>query len=449
VNVDDLGERPPSFRALFSIRPFSVLFGAEIQSLIGDQLARVALSTLVFERTGNAAATALTYAATYLPAIFGGFVLAGVGDRLPRLGVMIGCDVLRAVLFLIMGISGVPLGVMIGLLVVAVLFEPAFSAAQFAYLAATLSADDMASATGVRMSAMQAAQVAGFAVGGVIVAAVSPRGALLVDAATFAVSALAVSAVVRMRAPASSPSRAAAAEATLVQVEDRKRNAATWLWRDRPILLLVALISLVGLFVVPEGLAVPYAHAIGHSTAVAGLLLASMPLGGAVGALVIVRFVSSQRRPRIASMMVVMCGVPLIATALQPPWPVAFVAWFVSGVFAGYQVELISELGRRVPDDRRSGVMGVAGGCLTAAQGLAISAFGGLGELITPGIAIAAAGVVGIVAAAVTVRARSAVDQLPGRHRQVTLTIDQDRHSAGAESLPRDDLPARLNLQRE
>jgi predicted MFS family arabinose efflux permease len=116
--------------------------------------------------------------------------------------------------------------------------------------------------------------------------------------------------------------------------------------------------------------------------------------------------------------MVVACGVPLLVTALQPAWPLAFVAWMLSGAFAAYQVEMISELSRVVPDHRRSGVMGVVGGCLTAAQGLAISAFGGLGELWSPSTAIALAGFAGIVLALVTVRVRGRVDDHAGRHRR-------------------------------
>jgi hypothetical protein len=54
---------------------------------------------------------------------------------------------------------------------------------------------------------IQAAQVAGFAAGGALVAAVGSRQALAVDAATFAVSALAIRLAVRARPPAAGPQR--------------------------------------------------------------------------------------------------------------------------------------------------------------------------------------------------------------------------------------------------
>src|SRR5947207_11318190 len=51
---------------------FRSLWSAEGVSILGDQLARVALAILVFERTSSALLTALTYALTFVPAVLGG-----------------------------------------------------------------------------------------------------------------------------------------------------------------------------------------------------------------------------------------------------------------------------------------------------------------------------------------------------------------------------------------
>ncbi len=68
---------------------------------------------------------------------------------------------------------------------------------------------------------------------------------------------------------------------------------------------LLGLSSLAGLFVVPEGLAVPFGHQIGATTSQIGLLLAAVPLGSAVGAVLLVRFVRGRRRTRAAAVMAV------------------------------------------------------------------------------------------------------------------------------------------------
>src|SRR3978361_2570218 len=85
-----------TFAAVLRVREFRVLWLADAQSAIGDQIARVALSVLVFERTESAVLTALAYALTFVPAMLGGVLLSGLADRLPRRPVMVGCDLIRA-----------------------------------------------------------------------------------------------------------------------------------------------------------------------------------------------------------------------------------------------------------------------------------------------------------------------------------------------------------------
>ncbi|MDT4928045.1 MAG: hypothetical protein QOF92_912, partial [Pseudonocardiales bacterium] len=58
ANEAEQGEPPTGFADVLRIRAFVVLYAAEMQSIAGDQLARVALSVLVFDETGSALATA-------------------------------------------------------------------------------------------------------------------------------------------------------------------------------------------------------------------------------------------------------------------------------------------------------------------------------------------------------------------------------------------------------
>ncbi|MEK8143947.1 hypothetical protein NKH18_24490 [Streptomyces sp. M10(2022)] len=68
---------------LIYLSEFRTLWTAYAQSVLGDQLARVALSLLVFERTQSAGWTAATYALTTLPALLSGVLLSGLADRFP------------------------------------------------------------------------------------------------------------------------------------------------------------------------------------------------------------------------------------------------------------------------------------------------------------------------------------------------------------------------------
>ena len=68
---------------------------AQFLSVIGDQLARVALAVLVYDRTHSALLAAVTFVVSIVPAFIGGVTLAWLADRYPRRAVMIACDVIR------------------------------------------------------------------------------------------------------------------------------------------------------------------------------------------------------------------------------------------------------------------------------------------------------------------------------------------------------------------
>ena len=71
-------------RALLRSASSAALFLAQAISLTGDQLARVAIASLVYRQTRSAFITALIYAVTYLPWLIGGPLLGGLADRFPR-----------------------------------------------------------------------------------------------------------------------------------------------------------------------------------------------------------------------------------------------------------------------------------------------------------------------------------------------------------------------------
>jgi MFS family permease len=397
TNGVEAHERRIRFVDMLRVRAFAVLWGTETQSIVGDQLARVALSVLVFERTSSATATALTYAATYLPAIVGGALLGGLGDRFPRRVVMVVCDLLRAVLFAAMAIAGAPLPLIIGLLIVAVFIEPVFIASEVSYLSGVLTSEQFRIATGARVIAGQTAQVGGFAVGGVLVAVLGARGALLLDAGTFLLTAVIVGTALRAQPSGASHDEGVPAKESV----DGPEFAG--LWRDRRLRGLILLATLAGFFVVPEALAVPFGHDVGASTAETGLLLASIPLGGALGASALMRYVGPRRRLTVARAMVIGCGVPLIATAFVPHWPVIFACWLASGALAAYLVEIMSVIVQSIPDAMAARQLGILNALLLGAQGLGFVIFGIVAHQLSVGRTVALAGLVGTLLAIIVV----------------------------------------------
>src|SRR3954471_8926929 len=91
-------DRQATFRDVFAVREFRPLFGTFLLSTAGDELARVALTVLVYQRTASPLLSALTFAIGRLPWLLGGPLLSAVADRLPRHRVLVATDAARAVL---------------------------------------------------------------------------------------------------------------------------------------------------------------------------------------------------------------------------------------------------------------------------------------------------------------------------------------------------------------
>jgi MFS family permease len=395
----------PTFRQVFAIAEFRALWLAQLLSVAGDQLARVAVTVLVFDHTHSALWTALTYAVTLLPWLFGGLALSGLADRLPRRQVMVACDLARLVLVGVMALvsaadsSVTALWIMVALLFVVTLLDSPFKSARSAMMPDILTGERYVLGTAVTQITFQVGMVAGYAIGGLVVAFLGVRTALLADAATFAASAVLVQFWVRHRPAAarqavSGPSRFAEIAAGVHLV-----------FGDRTLRTLMLLGWLVAFYVVPMGLAAPYAASFHGSLAVpigTGLVFAAGPFGTALGAVVFGRMVPPPVRLRwMGPMAVAACGVLLFC------WlPVGLIAALViiiaSGACASYQLAANAAFVATVPPQRRGQAFGLANGGMQVTQGLWIVLAGAAASsnLVTPGVAIAASGGLGAVLAA-------------------------------------------------
>jgi predicted MFS family arabinose efflux permease len=386
----------PRSRAALAVPEFRAVWVAELLSVAGDQVARVALAVLVYGRTGSASWSALTYALTFLPALFGGVVLGGLADRFRRRQVMVVADLLRAVLVAAMVVPGLPLWALCALLVVVVLLAAPHTAALGALLPQMLAGQLYERGLAVRQIAAQCAQLVGFSAGGLLVATVGPAPALLADAATFLLSALLVRVGVAARDRPTVAGHESGRAGTLPGVLAVVREIAT----DPGRRALVLLAWLVGCYVVPEGLAAPYAAEIGAGTGAVGLLLAADPLGSVVGAWLFVRFLPFGVRARLVGVLAVLAGVPLVLFLLRPGVPVAVALLAASGAASSaYLLQTQAGFVRATPDGNRGRAIGIAASGIVAGQGVAVLGGGVLADLWSPAAAIATGGLVGGVLA--------------------------------------------------
>jgi MFS family permease len=387
------------YRGVFANSEFRALFGALTISVVGDQFARVALSVLVFDRTGSPALTALTYGLTFLPDLVGGPLLCGLADRRPRRGLMIRADLVRAALVALMAVPGVPLALLCVLLVAVQLISAPAGAARGALLPAVLGDADYPAGQAAMQSVTQFAQVLGFAGGGALVAAVGTGGVLLADAATFAASASLMWWLVAPR-PA-----AAAGGDTDADAEAARRAwwpdvvaGARLVWTDRRLRALVGFACLSGFYIVGEALAAPYAHALGSGAVAVGFMFAGYAAGAAVGMLVVARLPRTRRLRAMPPLAVGTC-VPLVFCFADPGLAVVVALFVASGLGSAYQVAASTTFVLAVPDSRRGQAFGLAVTALKVSQGLGVTLAGLAAEGVAPYVVVGATGVLGVVAA--------------------------------------------------
>lgn len=377
-------------------------------SVIGDQLARVALTVLVYDRTSSALLAAVTFMVGVVPDFIGGIVLAGLADRFPRRAVMIVCDLLRCVLVLVMVLPGVPLAVLVLLLAVVTLVGAPFTAARAAVYPDLLHGDTYVVGTAVTLTTRQFAHVAGFAAGGAAVALLGTRTSLVIDAATFVVSAAIVRTWVRRR-PASAPRRAAAdaGHGTAELRGETAGHAAAGLLSaarmvfQTPAMLLPMLFGwLAAFYNAPEGVAAPLASSFGGGAAEVGAILAAQAFGETVGMLAFGRFARPEVRLRLMGPLAVATCAVLISFVTQPPLLAALVILAVSGAFGSYQIAANAAFVSAVPGARRARAFGLAQGGISLGQGTMLVLAGAAAQRYAPATVIAVAGAIGVVCAA-------------------------------------------------
>jgi MFS family permease len=395
----------PTFRQVFAVGEFRALWLAQLLSVAGDQLARVAMTVLVFDRTHSALWTALTYAVTFLPWVIGGLALSGLADRLPRRQVMVACDLARMVLVCLMALvslkasPAVALWIMVALLFVVTLLDSPFKSARSAMMPDILTGERYVLGTAVTQTTLQVGMVSGFALGGIVVAGLGVRAALLADAATFAASAVLVQFWVRQRPAAAHP--VAAGRSQFAEIAAGVRLV----FGDRTLRTLMLLGWLVAFYVVPMGLAAPYAasfHAPFPIPISTGLVFAAGPFGTALGAVVLGRMVSQASRQRLMGpLAIAACGLLLLCW-LQPGLIAALLIIAGSGACASYQLAANAAFVAAVPPERRGQAFGLANGGMQVSQGLWIIVAGAVASAnaISPATAIAISGGLGALLAA-------------------------------------------------
>jgi Major Facilitator Superfamily len=400
-----------TYRRVFANREARGLLIAQAASDTGDQAARVAIALLVLQRTGNLLYGALALAVSYLPGVLGQALLGSLADRYPRRGVMLACDGAR--FFLISGLALLARGDTTLLPVFVLLLTSEFASLPFGTARASLYPDvvvdrsEYIAVQGLSRTVHLATQVLGSIAGGALVDLLGASRTLAVDALTFVVSFVLIRAFVRERPatdlPGTSPLLLLGDMASGMRdlFGDPVRRAITLLgWSSA--LFLVA----------PEAIALAYRP--GIAPLVGGVLLAAVPAGSALGAVLLPR-VPMRDQLRLLLPLAALSCLPLFATSIAPAPMVAAALWFVAGVLQAFVLTVISAVTMLTVQARRGRVLGIASAGFNAATAASFALVGWLAGFasIGPARAVSLAGAGGLltVAALRAVWPAAAIDQ--------------------------------------
>ncbi len=407
-----------SYRAVLGVAEFRAIFVANTVSMLGNVVAAVALTVLIYQQTRSAALAASVMALSFLPYLLGGALL-GVAERLPARAALVTGDLLSAGLVATMLIPGMPVGGLLALIFAIGLIAPVYQGVRAALLPEVLAPGSqyVLGRSMMRLVA-QAAQIAGYGVGGLLLTVATPRGALLADAASFAGSAVVLRAGLAAR-PAG-PAHPAAARTTPPAGEARAvtgTGAVTGtraVLAHRPVRRILLFAWLVpACAVAPEALAAPYASHIGQPGRAVGVLLMAIPLGAVLADLIAARLLSTRSQRRLVVPAGLLNFLPLLGFAGSPPLVPALGLLVVSGTGYGWSPGLDGLLLDVAPPALRSRAVALESAGLMFVQGVGFACWGLAAQYAPLPVVIPAAAVAGLAVVVVLRPARVTRAPLP------------------------------------
>nr|WP_296074672.1 MFS transporter [uncultured Actinoplanes sp.] len=384
------------YRAALAVPEFRAIFIAHVISMTGTVTANFALVFLIYSRTGSTLLSALVFALVLAPHLLAGTLLSSLIDRLPARRLLVTCNVVSAALVVVMSFGGTPVPAVLLLAFALGMIEPVFAGTRAAVLPDILPGETYVPGRSLLRLVIQGAQLGGYAVGGLLLAVLSPPSLLLVNAGCFLTSAIVLRLFTKERRPevrSEQTTRRSLLVDSLVGVKAVMANR-----KVRRILVLGWAVPAIG--VAPEAMAVPYADALGAAALGAGLMLSAMPIGTVLGEICTNWLISPQRQMRLVTPTAMILFTPLLFFAARPGLPLAILLLVLSGLGFSLQVGQDRKLLEVVSDDLRARTLSLQMAGLMFWQGLGFAVAGVVGQFLSPHHVVAAAGCCGLVVVA-------------------------------------------------
>ena len=377
-------ERVKTYRQLFAIREFRVLFLVQCINIGSYAVASLALGTITFAATGSPVLTALAMFGAPLMRVVGQTLFGSGSDLVrPRTALLLVFST-TMVTDLLQALPGLGWGWRFALLAVGPLITSALGGSMMALVSDILPPDGFILGRATMNIAVGGMQIVGYGIGGLLLITFTTTELFLGSAAALLV------AVVLLRLGLSDhPPRHAGA--SLVRRTREVNRALLGSRVIRPLYLTLWVPN--GLIVGCEALFVPFAGAR------AGYLFAVTAAGMLLGDVVVGRFLAVEVRDRLIGPLRLLLAVPYLAFFLVPSLPYAAALAFVASVGYSASLPLQERLVTHTDGQARGQVFGLQGTGLMVGQALGALLGGAVATALGLG-PVAAAHAMGVMAVA-------------------------------------------------
>jgi predicted MFS family arabinose efflux permease len=363
-----------TYGELFRSPEFTPFFVASSVQVAAQTMSGLALATLIYAATGSPLLSALAMFGPSLTQVIGAGTLLSAADRLPPRALMSGMALVFAAGTAALAIPGLPVGAAFAIVSGLGVGASLAGAVRYGLLNEIVADGGYLLGRSVLNMSVGVMQICGFAAGGVLVTALSPRTTLLIGATLYAAGA----AVVRFglsRRPARAGGRASVKQTWVT-------NSRLWSSSARRYVYL-ALWLPNGLIVGCESLFVAYAPRHG------GLLFVAAAAGMLAGDALAGRFIPYRWRQKLGAPLRLLLAAPYLIFAGRPGLWIAVVAVVAASV--GYSASLLLQerLMALTPPELSGQALGLASSGTMAMQGVGAAVGGAIAQWSSPGTAMA------------------------------------------------------------
>ncbi|MEV4226106.1 MFS transporter [Streptomyces bobili] len=362
------------YQQLLRTPEFTPLLLSSAAHTAAQTVAGLALGTLVHRATGSPLLSAVSMFGPSLAQVLGAAFLLSGADRLPPRTALAGLSLAFATLTAVLTVPGLPVAAVFAVVLAQGLIAALGGGVRWGLLNEILPKDGYLRGRSVFNMMGGLTQITGYALGGLLVTALSPHTVLLLATLLHATASATARLGLTARPPRASGRPSAA--------ETRRVNAVLWSSRPRRLVYL-------GLWL-PNGLIVGCeALFVSYDPGAAGTLFACGALGMLAGDLAVGRLLPPAVRTRLATPLLLLLATPYVVFALRPPLPVAALCVTLASVGFGASLVQQERLMALVPAELGGHALGLHSAGMLTLQGVSAVVAGTVAQLTSPATAMA------------------------------------------------------------